>query len=223
MTLHEIATDAERLAVEALGLRKPYVAPELPKPQGPGKDYTVNEVVQLAIEKLNRRDFKNGQKMFAAARCGVCHRYGGDGGSTGPDLTQLAGRFNLKDLTDSILDPSKVISDQYKASIVQTDEGKLVTGRIVSDSPDSITMVIDPEIATKVVEIKKARIEQISVSPLSLMPKDLLKGLNETEVLDLLAYLLSRGNPQDGNSELNARSFAGLEARARWDGMDKCG
>ena len=31
----------------------------------------------------------------------------------------------------------------------------------------------------------------------SMMPKDLLKTLNEDEVRDLLAYLLSRGNPSD--------------------------
>jgi putative heme-binding domain-containing protein len=191
------ATDTERLAIEALGLRKPYIAPELPKPKGPGRDYTTDEILKLAGEKLSGRNFQNGQKMFAAARCIVCHRYANDGGSTGPDLTQLAGRFNLKDLTDSIVDPSKVISDQYKASIVATKDGKAHTGRIISDSKESITMVVDAENSSKVVEIKKNDIDETIPSKVSLMPKDLLKTLNEEEVLDLLAYLLSRGNPQD--------------------------
>lgn len=190
-------TDAERLAVEALGVRKPYVIPELPKAQGPGKDYSVDEVLALATDKLKGRDFKNGEKMYRAARCVVCHRFGGDGGATGPDLTQLAGRFNLKDLNDAIVDPSKVISDQYKASVIETKAGKVITGRIVSESADSITIVTDPEVATKVVEIKKSDIESNEPSKVSLMPKDLLKTLNEEEVRDLLAYLLSRGNPGD--------------------------
>jgi putative heme-binding domain-containing protein len=190
-------SDAERLAIEALGIRKPYVAPELPKATGPGRDYTAAEIVALASDKLKGRNFKNGQKMFAAARCIVCHRYGGDGGATGPDLTQLAGRFNLKDLTDSIVEPSKVISDQYKATMVVTDDGKIQTGRIVTDAPDSITMVIDPENASKVVMINKSNIDEMTPSHVSLMPKDLLKTLNDKEVLDLLAYLLSRGNPRD--------------------------
>ncbi len=191
------STDAERLAIEALGIRKPYVIPELPKATGPGKEYSVSDVIALATDKLRARDFKNGEKMFKAARCVVCHRFGGDGGATGPDLTQLAGRFNLKDLTDAIVDPSKVISDQYKASIVETKAGKVITGRIVSESKDSITIVVDPENATKTVEVKKSDIESNQPSLVSLMPKDLLKTLNEDEVRDLLAYLLSRGNPSD--------------------------
>ena len=191
------STDAERLAVEALGVRRPYVIPELPKPQGPGKDYSVDEVLALATDKLKGRDFKNGEKMYRAARCVVCHRFGGDGGATGPDLTQLAGRFNLKDLNDAIVDPSKVISDQYKASVIETKSGKVITGRIVSESADTITIVTDPEVATKVVELKKSDIDSNEPSKVSLMPKDLLKTLNEEEVRDLLAYLLSRGNAGD--------------------------
>lgn len=190
-------TDVERLAIEALGLRKPYVAPELPKAKGPGRAYTTAEVVALATDKLTGRNFKNGERMFAAARCIVCHRYGGDGGATGPDLTQLAGRFNLQDLTDSIVEPSKVISDQYKATVVQTTDGKVYTGRIVSELPTGITMVIDPENASKVVTLKKSEIEETNPSATSLMPRELLNTLNENEVLDLLAYLLSRGNPRD--------------------------
>lgn len=190
-------TDAERLAIEASGIRKPYVIPELPKAKGPGKDYSVAEVIALAGDGLKGRDFKNGEKMYKASRCVICHRFGGDGGATGPDLTQLAGRFNLKDLTDAIVDPSKVISDQYKASVIETKAGKVITGRIVSESKDTITVVIDPENATKVAEIKKSDIETNEPSKVSLMPKDLLKPLNEDEVRDLLAYLLSRGNPGD--------------------------
>lgn len=190
-------TDAERLAVEASGVRKPYIAPALPKATGPGKEYTVEDVLSLTSDKLQGRDFKNGEKMYKAARCVVCHRFGGDGGATGPDLTQLAGRFNLKELTDSIVDPSKVISDQFKATVIATSDGNVVTGKVVSDSKDSITVVVDPENATKTVVIKKADIENSKPSPVSLMPKDLLKGLNEDEVRDLLAYLLSRGNPGD--------------------------
>jgi len=99
------ATDTERLAVEALGLRKAYVAPALPRPTGPGRDYSTEEVLKLAPEKLKGRNFENGKKMFAAARCVVCHRYGCDGGPTDPVLTQLESRVNLKRQTLGSGDP----------------------------------------------------------------------------------------------------------------------
>ena len=193
----DLLTDAERITVEAAGARKPYKAPELPKPVGPGKEYTLDELVALSATELKHRDFKNGETMYKAARCVVCHRFAGDGGSTGHDLTQAAGRFTFKDLAESIIDPSKVISDQYKTTVVETTGGKAYTGRVVDATNDSITLLIDPEDSTKLVTIKTGEIHEKHLSPVSLMPKDLLKQLNQDEVMDLMAYLLSRGNAKD--------------------------
>ncbi|MFO0225157.1 MAG: c-type cytochrome [Planctomyces sp.] len=187
------ATEQERLLIEASGARKPYAPPELPKPAGPGQDWTVEEVRTLAENGLQNRNFENGRKMFAATRCVICHRFGGDGGATGPDLTQLAGRFTVKDLTEAIMDPSKVISDQYKGSTVLTKSGLAVSGRIVAESENSVTVLTNPEDPTKITEILKTEVEEIQPATVSIMPADLLKPLNQDEVLDLLAYLLSRG------------------------------
>jgi putative heme-binding domain-containing protein len=120
--------------------------------------------------------------------------FGDDGGATGPDLTQAGGRFQPKDLVEAIVHPSKIVSDQYKATIVQTADGKVVTGRVVSESPEKITVVTDPEDVTKFVEILRSDIEELLPAAESLMPKGLLDQLNEAEVLDLLAYTLSRNN-----------------------------
>ncbi|MBC7966796.1 MAG: heme-binding protein, partial [Fuerstia sp.] len=126
------------------------------------------------------------------------HRFAGDGGATGPDLTQLAGRFNLNDLTEAIMVPSKVISDQYKASTIVTTDGKAISGRILSGNDDLIAILTSPEDPTKITEIQKSNIEAIQPSTVSIMPADLLKTLNQDEVLDLLAYLLSRGDKGSG-------------------------
>jgi len=187
-------SENERVMLEAVGARTPYKIPTLPKPVGPGKKWSLNEVRELAGSKLNGRNFENGKKMFAATRCILCHRFAGDGGATGPDLTQLAGRFNVDALTEAIMQPSKVVSDQYKASTVLTEDGKTISGRIVSENDDQISVLTDPEDSTKVVDIPKADIDEIVPSNTSIMPRDLLNTLNENEVLDLMAYLLSRGD-----------------------------
>ncbi|MFM8634259.1 MAG: c-type cytochrome [Planctomycetia bacterium] len=190
-------SETERMALDTLGIRTPYAPPPLPKPEGPGRPWTAEDVL-AAVAKPGRdglekgRTFEHGKRSFAAARCVVCHRFGEDGGSTGPDLTQAAGRFAVADLVEAIVHPSKVVSDQYKAHVVQTADGRVVSGRIVAESADRITVVTDPEDATKHVVIPRSEIEEITVSGESLMPKGLLDGLNEQEVLDLLAYVLSR-------------------------------
>ena len=195
-------TENEKLALETMGLRKSYIPPPLPKPEGPGRPWTVEDVMAAVDQEGEKglskgRNFEHGKRAFAATRCIVCHRYGDDGGATGPDLTQAAGRFQVKDLVEAMVYPSKIVSDQYKASIVQTADGKVVTGRVVSESPEKIIVVTDPEDATKFVEVSRSNIEEILPSSESLMPKGLLDQLNESEVLDLLAYTLSRGNPGD--------------------------
>ncbi|QJX01038.1 c-type cytochrome [Frigoriglobus tundricola] len=189
------ATDTDRLAIEAAKLRPAYKAKELPKPIGPGKAWATADVVALEGKLKSGRNFKNGERAFAAARCVVCHRFGGDGGATGPDLSQVAGRFGLKDLAESIVEPSKIISDQYAASQVTTTSGKSVTGKIVNDSNGKVVIVTDPEDSSKTVEINKDDVEEVRRSKISLMPEKLIDGLNENEVLDLIAYLLSRGDP----------------------------
>ncbi len=66
-----------------------------------------------------------------------------------------------------------------------------------ADQEDKLTILVDPEDASKVVTLRKTEVEAVKRSDVSLMPNDLLKELNRDEVLDLFAYLLSRGNPDD--------------------------
>jgi putative heme-binding domain-containing protein len=189
-------SDTDRLAIEAAGLRPAYKAKELPKPIGPGRAWTTEALVALEPKLKSGRDFKSGERAFAASRCVVCHRFGTDGGATGPDLTQAAGRFALKDMAEAIAEPSKVISDQYRASVVNLASGKAVSGRIVSEFGGKLVIVTDPEDSTKVVEVAMADIDAVKPSPVSLMPEKLVDVLSEPEMLDLLAYLMSRGDPK---------------------------
>ena len=188
-------SDTDRLTVEAAKLRPAYKAKVLPKPTGPGKEWTTADLIALEPKLKSGRNFEMGKPAYAAARCVVCHRFGGDGGATGPDLTQAAGRFQLKDLAEAIAEPSKVISDQYKAAVIETKGGKTITGRVVSATNGKLTVVTDPEDASKVVEVAADDVDTNTPSPTSLMPDKLVHPLSEAEVLDLLAYLLSRGDP----------------------------
>ncbi|MDA0659334.1 MAG: c-type cytochrome [Planctomycetota bacterium] len=191
------ATPSELAALESELQAVRIPTADLPKPQGPGREWTLSDVEQTVTQHATGRNFENGKRAFGAARCVVCHRIAGDGGSTGPDLTNVAGRFSYRDLTEAILAPSKVISDQYRAMTLTTTSGKIFTGRVTHSDDQRVEMLTDPEDPAKTETVAKTDVESLQPATQSLMPDDLLKPLNQDEVLDLFAYLLSRGNPND--------------------------
>ncbi len=190
------ASPAERKAIESNVALQPPRPAELPKPIGPGRKWTVDDLAGLTKNGLTGRNFEAGRRAYAASRCVICHRFGGEGGATGPDVTNVAGRFSFRDLAESLIDPSKVVSDQYRAHLISAG-GKQYTGRVLSDQNGKVTILVDAEDATKVVELAKDDIDRMEPSKVSLMPADLLNVLNQEEVLDMVAYLLSRGDAND--------------------------
>ncbi len=140
------------------------------------------------------RDFDRGRRIFATAKCFACHRYDNEGGSTGPDLTGVAGRFSPRDLLESILEPSKEISDQYQAVEVLTKDERVVIGRIVNLNNDTLMINTDMFNPASTVAVNRNNIESMKPSKISMMPAGLLDTYQPDEILDLLAYMLSRGD-----------------------------
>jgi len=173
----------------------PALLAQLPKPKGPGKEWTAENVLPAIEKGLVGRDFEHGKKMFAAAKCFVCHRFDGQGGAAGPDLTGAAGRFSKRDLLESILAPDKVVSDQYRATIFILKNGKTVTGRIVNGGGDNFSVNTNMLTPASNSGVNHKQILKTMPAKGSMMPAGLLNPLNKEEVLDLVAYLLSMGNP----------------------------
>ena len=143
---------------------------------------------------LKQRDFDRGRRLFGEAQCFACHRFDNEGGAQGPDLTIVSGRFSVRDLLESILDPSKEISDQYAAVVITTTDGKLVTGRIVNYSGDAMSVMTNMLDPNGLVNVNHKRVESVEKSKVSMMPTGLLDTFKEDEILDLIGYLLSRGD-----------------------------
>ncbi|MCE9561491.1 MAG: c-type cytochrome [Planctomycetes bacterium] len=140
------------------------------------------------------RDFDRGRKLFASGKCFACHRFDNEGGSNGPDLTGVAGRFSPRDLLESIVDPSKEVSDQYAAIEIRTTDERIVIGRIVNLSADNVMVNTDMMNPGSTVSVDRKLIESMKPSKISMMPSGLMDTFKEDEVLDLLAYVLSRGD-----------------------------
>src|SRR5213075_2100255 len=124
------------------------------------KKWTLDELLPLVESGLKKRDFDHGRAMFGAANCFACHRFASEGGSFGPDLSGLAGRFSVRDLLESVVDPSKVISDQYQAVIIRTTDGKIVTGRIVNLHGDTYNINTDMLNPSGLASVRRGEIEE---------------------------------------------------------------
>ena len=146
---------------------------------------------------IKGRDYDRGRELFAAAKCFSCHRFSNEGGGAGPELTGLAGRFSVRDLLESIVLPSKTISDQYQAVVIATTNGRVVTGRIVNLHGNNLMICPDMLDPGRQVNVPRDEIEEMKPSPVSQMPEGLLDTLHRDEILDLMAYLLSRGDRND--------------------------
>jgi putative heme-binding domain-containing protein len=168
--------------------------PIVGKPRPFVKKYKLDELAPVVEKGLTKRDFDRGRRLFGEANCFVCHRFDNEGGSQGPDLTILSGRYSVRDLLEKVLDPSKAVSDQYAAVVISMTDGKSVTGRIVNHNGDNITVMTNMLDPNGLVNVNAKKVDTIEKSKVSMMPEALLDSFKEDEILDLVAYLLSRGD-----------------------------
>lgn len=191
-----------KLPPEALAKLKPILEAEPPPAESFSslagrtlvKAYTTADAPAIEKGLTGGRNYDRGRDVFGMVGCFKCHRFAGEGGSTGPDLTGAGGRFSPRDLLESIVEPSKTISDQYGAIIVKLTNGDVVRGRIVNLSGDNITINTDNADPDAHTGVDRKRIASIEPSPVSVMPERLIDVLKEDEVMDLVAFLISGGD-----------------------------
>ncbi len=190
-------TDEEKVAYKSILEARPKPGPVKVAADRPFvKAWTVADLADKMEKGLaGGRDYDRGRKLFGAVSCFGCHRFDNEGGSAGPDLTVAAGRFSPKDLLESIIEPSKEISDQYAAVEIDLKDGRKVVGRIVNLNDNGMSVMTDMLDPAKQVNVDRRNIDgEVKLSKVSMMPTGLLDTLSEAEILDLMAYVLSRGD-----------------------------
>jgi putative heme-binding domain-containing protein len=169
---------------------------ELLKLNRPRKEWKVEELTP-AIEHLSQgRSFTNGKHLFQVANCVACHRLNGAGYEIGPDLTKLDPKLRPAEILRDILEPSFKINDKYYTYVFETGSGKVVTGLILEETSDVVKVTENPLANSQPIVLKRSDILSRQKSPTSIMPKGLLDKLTQEEILDLLAYVIARGDAQ---------------------------
>lgn len=149
-------------------------------------EWTMEDIVPYLPLLDAERDTGRGRRILESNLCLRCHRFDGEGGSTGPDLTGVGGRFSRSDLLETILHPSKVVSDQYLQEQVHLTDGASHVGR-VSRSGNDLIIAGPYGIERTVVDADQVlRRERVDSSS---MPRGLVNTLTREQLLDLLACL----------------------------------
>ena len=134
-------------------------------------------------------DSERGKRVFfetSGVSCKNCHRIQKEGKEVGPELTTIGKKLTRPQLLESILEPSKLIEPKYVTHLVETDDGRILTGLLLSKDDNEVVL---KDAQDKVSRIPTKQIEQLVPQRQSLMPDLLFRDMTAQQVADLLAYL----------------------------------
>ena len=191
--LDEYRADAKAYLTKA----KLPVKDELLKMNTRSHAWTMDELASEVDPLPPGRSWEVGKELFKVASCVGCHQLAGEGTVFGPDLAKLDDKKRTPAaILGAILQPSKDIEDKFQSHVFVLDDGRVLTGMIVSEADDIIQVVINPLAKDKPTVIEKDLIVARKQSPVSLMPGGLLDRLSREEILDLVAFVVAAGDPQ---------------------------
>lgn len=153
-------------------------------PPPPGKERPLPPITELAKRK---GDADRGRLVFLdTGTCVKCHQFSGVGQNVGPDLSEIGDKLSREAFYESILYPSAGISHNYETWAAVTADGNVVTGLVVSRTPDELSLKgADAIVRT----FKTADLAETSKQDISLMPADIQKLMTEQELVDLVEFL----------------------------------
>lgn len=152
-----------------------------------------------AVEQLKSgRSFATGKQIFTVAACIACHKVDNVGNSFGPDLTKLDPKLQPLDVLKEMIDPSAKINEKFQTVQLLLAGGQTKTGLVVEETPQQLKLVENPLVKIEPIVIDKSDIEERQIGKVSIMPKGLLDKLTKDEILDLVAFVYSKGNKQHG-------------------------
>jgi putative heme-binding domain-containing protein len=153
----------------------------MPKGKGGEKLPPVAELVK------RQGNADRGKALFAGAgTCAKCHIVNGEGKSVGPNLSGVGAKLSREALYESVLAPSAAISHSYETHTALLEDGRSITGLLVSQSPKEVVIRGADGID---VTVPAADVEQLVKQPVSLMPADLAATLSAEELVDVVAWM----------------------------------
>ena len=106
----------------------------------------------------------------------------------GPNLFGISDRFSREEILESVNEPSKIIKPSMGATRITKKDGSVLLGRVVNTDDQQISIML---VGNSVVTIPRSEIAQSDEVRQSLMYTNLLNGLRDEQINQLLDYLAS--------------------------------
>lgn len=135
-------------------------------------------------------DAARGENLFwNKGSCGNCHAIQNRGSRVGPDLSRIGRQRSATYLRESLIAPSKDISQNYSGVTVVARDGKTIRG--LEKAVDDFSVVLQ-DFTGQVRSFNRSDVRSVTRDTQSLMP-EYGKVLSPAELDDLLKYLLTLG------------------------------
>ena len=139
----------------------------------------------MEVTKL-KGDRVRGEVLFVQPGCVNCHTVSQGQPLKGPYLGNIAQTYKRAELAESILHPSKTISQGFATNVFSLKDGAVQVGFVVKESPDNIQI---RNIAGQEMTIPSSAVASRTTDSKSLMPEGLLGNLSVKEFAGMLDYL----------------------------------
>ncbi|MGZ0171026.1 MAG: DUF6797 domain-containing protein [Planctomycetales bacterium] len=156
------------------------------------RELTSVPAAKLAEEAARFGDAKRGAVLFYQPQmaCRQCHSVDGSKSPLGPALSEKRSEATNEFLVESVLAPSKSIRKEYQTVVVVTNDGKVVLGLRVEETPEKIVLREGRPFG-KLIEIARDDIDEFQQTKLSIMPPGQVGMLaSRQQFLDLIRYLI---------------------------------
>ncbi|WP_422931305.1 ThuA domain-containing protein [Singulisphaera sp. PoT] len=144
-------------------------------------------LARVVPEEWKGGDWLRGRSLFYGdvARCSQCHSVRGEGGTLGPDLSNLIERDYASVVRD-ISQPSFAINPDFVSYAIALNDGRVLSGPIRREG----TMLHVGDARGGHSSIAREEVEELKPLTTSLMPEGLPTLLGHERMKDLLAFLL---------------------------------
>jgi putative heme-binding domain-containing protein len=187
-----LAPDERRALAACLpgGLKSRYspIQPLLQPARPFVKAWRMDDLLPHLSKLRTRRFVSRGRRALNEAQCLTCHRFGDLGGAFAPDLTAVGSRMTPQAILESIIEPSKVVADQYKNTLLVLKDDEVLSGRVIGEDDKTVLIITDPVHLYRM-NISKVDIVSRRLSNVSPMPEGLLNSMTEDDIWSLVYCL----------------------------------